>query len=59
MRYVFCIMSGNRLSSQGFDSLEKAQEECIRKGYTFKISDFCFSAGNNLEELRIYQIKIS
>lgn len=40
MRYVYCIMSGNRLSSQGFDTLEKAQEECVRKGYIFKISDF-------------------
>lgn len=59
MRYVYCIMSGNRLSSKGFDTLEKAQEECVRKGYIFKISDFCFSAGNNGGELKIYQIQIS
>lgn len=58
LRYVYIIMSKDRPSSLGFDTLEKAQQECRLKGYTFEVSPFIFSQGNNGGELKIHEIQI-
>lgn len=59
MKKVYCLMFGDRLSTEGFSSLEKAQLECVRKGYIFEISPFLFSNGLAQQEVKIKEISIS